>query len=63
MIYGIEAAKAAYMQGGISRADFFEQLATDDKSFVLIPDGGDFAHFQKARHRLAKEICNFLFAA
>ncbi len=62
MIYGIESAKAAYMQGGISRADFFEQLATDDKSFVLIPEGGDFAHFQKARHRLAKEICNFLFA-
>ena len=62
MIYGIEAAKAAYMQGGISRADFFEQLATNDKSFVLIPGGGDFAHFQKARFRLAEEICNFLLA-
>jgi hypothetical protein len=56
MIYGIEAAKAAYMQGGLSRGDFFEQ------SFVLIPEGGDFAHFQKARHRLAEEICHFLFA-
>lgn len=62
MIYGIEAAKAAYMQGGISRGDFFEQLATDDKSFVLIPGGGDFAHFQKTRHRLVQEICNFLLA-
>ena len=62
MIYGIEAAKAVYMQGGISRGDFYEHLATDDKSFVLIPGGGDFAHFQKARHRLVEEICNFLFA-
>ena len=35
MIYGVEAAKAFYMQGGLSRGDFFDQLATDDKSYVI----------------------------
>ncbi|HEY8537595.1 MAG TPA: alpha/beta fold hydrolase [Steroidobacteraceae bacterium] len=60
LIYGAEAAKAPYMQGGLSRADFFEQLATDDKAFVILPGGGDFAHFQKARFRLKKALADFL---
>jgi pimeloyl-ACP methyl ester carboxylesterase len=60
LIYGVEAAKAAYMQGGLSRGDFFEQLAANDKAFVILPDGGDFAHFQKARFRLKKALGDFL---
>jgi alpha-beta hydrolase superfamily lysophospholipase len=60
MIYGVEAAKANYMQGGMERAEFFEKLATDDKAFVILPGAGDFAHFQKARHRLYRSIGDFL---
>jgi len=62
LIYGVEAAKAVYMKGGLERADFFERLATDDKSFVILPGGGDFLHFQQGRHRLAREIGHFLRA-
>lgn len=60
MVYGVEAAKANYMQGGIPRGQFFEELATDDKAFVIIPGGGDFAHLQKSRFRLYKAIGDFL---
>lgn len=60
LVYGVDAAKASYMQGGISRADFFERLATDDKSFVILPGGGDFLHFQRGRHRLFRAIADFL---
>jgi pimeloyl-ACP methyl ester carboxylesterase len=63
LIYGIEAAKANYMQGGTERGVFFEQLATDDKAFVLLPGGGDFAHFQEARFRLWNAFAAFLNAA
>jgi pimeloyl-ACP methyl ester carboxylesterase len=63
LVYGAQAAKAAYMLGGIERADFFEQLATDDKSFVIVPRGGDFAHFQDARYRLHRVIIDFLGTA
>ncbi len=62
MIYGIEAAKANYMQGGLDRGAFFEQLATDDKSFVLLPDGGDFIHWQKGRRRFHDAVHEFLIA-
>ncbi len=62
MIYGVDAAGASYMQGGVTRADFFEQLATSDKAFLIIPDGGDFAHFQKARFRLYDAVESFLKA-
>jgi pimeloyl-ACP methyl ester carboxylesterase len=62
LIYGVEAAKAAYMQGGLTRQDFFEQLATDDKAFVIVPKAGDFAHFQAGRHRLLASIVAFLQA-
>jgi pimeloyl-ACP methyl ester carboxylesterase len=60
LIYGIEAAKANYMQGGMERTAFFEALATDDKAFVLLPGGGDFAHYQQARFRLWKAMAEFL---
>lgn len=60
MIYGSEAAKAVYMQGGMSRGEFFERLASDDKTYVILPGAGDFAHFQHARHRLHDEIGRFL---
>jgi alpha-beta hydrolase superfamily lysophospholipase len=62
MIYGVQAAKANYMQGGMERAAFFEALATDDKAFVIVPGGGDFAHFQQARFRLVRAIVDFLRA-
>ncbi|WP_293897710.1 alpha/beta fold hydrolase [Phenylobacterium sp.] len=60
LIYGVEAAKANYMQGGVPRGQFFEDLATDDKALVIIPGGGDFAHFQQSRYRLYKAIGDFL---
>jgi pimeloyl-ACP methyl ester carboxylesterase len=60
LIYGVEAAKAAYMHGGIERADFFEKLATDDKAFVIVPGGGDFVHYQAGRARLWKAVNDFL---
>lgn len=62
LVYGAEAAKAVYMQGGMARGEFFERLATDDKSFVIVPGGGDFAHFQHARFRLYAAIAHFLAA-
>ena len=60
LIYGIEAAKAAYMQGGLERADFFERLATDDKAFVLVPGGGDFVHWQAGRRLFHRRVIEFL---
>jgi pimeloyl-ACP methyl ester carboxylesterase len=60
MIYGVEAAKAIYMKGGLERGEFFERLATDDKAFVILPDGGDFIHFQKGRWRLHRALIDFL---
>jgi pimeloyl-ACP methyl ester carboxylesterase len=60
LIYGVEAAKANYMQGGTPRGEFFESLATDDKAFVIVPGGGDFIHFQAGRYRLYKAIGDFL---
>jgi pimeloyl-ACP methyl ester carboxylesterase len=63
LIYGVEAAKAAYMQGGLERAAFFEQLATDDKAFVILPGGDDFIHYQVGRRRFHREVGLFLTAA
>lgn len=60
LIYGVHAGKALYMQGGMDRATFFEKLATDDKSFVILPGGGDFLHLQAGRHRLHETIARFL---
>ena len=60
MVYGVEAAKANYMQGGLDRAAFFEQLATDDKAFVILPGGDDFIHLQAGRERFHACVADFL---
>jgi pimeloyl-ACP methyl ester carboxylesterase len=60
MIYGVEAAKAIYMKGGMDRGEFFERLATQDKAFVILPDGGDFIHFQRGRWRFHRALIQFL---
>jgi alpha-beta hydrolase superfamily lysophospholipase len=60
LVYGVHAAKALYMQGGIERAAFFEQIASDDKSFVILPGGGDFIHWQQGRYRLYDAVATFL---
>jgi pimeloyl-ACP methyl ester carboxylesterase len=60
LIYGVEAAKANYMKGGVERGDFFEQLATDDKAFVIVPGGGDFVHWQSGRRMLHRRLGEFL---
>ncbi len=60
MIYGSAAGKAAYMHGGIQRAEYFERLPTQDKALVLVPGGGDYAHLQPARHRIQDAIADFL---
>ncbi len=62
MIYGAAAGQQNYMQGGITRADFFERLATTDKVLSIIPGCGDYAHFQRPRKRLANTVADFLIA-
>jgi pimeloyl-ACP methyl ester carboxylesterase len=62
MIYGSAAARQDYMQSGLPRAAFFEELTTGDKAFVIIPDAGDYAHYQKPRRRLAETVADFLVA-
>ena len=60
MIYGSGAGKAAYMHGGIQRAEYFERLPTEDKALVVVPGGGDYAHLQPARARIRAAIADFL---
>ena len=60
MLYGVGAAKAPYMQSGLERMEFFKQLATDDKAFVIIPGCGDYAHLQRPRARIYKAVIDFL---
>lgn len=62
MIYGSAAGQQNYMQGGISRTEFFEQLVTSDRALAIIPGCGDYAHFQRPRHRFAATIADFLLA-
>jgi pimeloyl-ACP methyl ester carboxylesterase len=62
MIYGAAAGQQNYMQGGITRTDFFERLATTDKVLSIIPGCGDYAHFQRPRKRLAHAVADFLIA-
>ena len=62
MIYGAAAAKQDYMQGGIARTAFFEQLACDDKMLAIIPGCGDYAHFQKPRKYFARVVADFLLS-
>ena len=63
MIYGSGAGKAAYMHGGIQRAEYFERLPSEDKALVVVPGGGDYAHLQPARHRIQAAIADFLLMA
>ena len=60
MLYGSEAAKQDYMQGSIPRTEFFERLATGDKSFVIIPDCGDYAHLERPRRAVQERVAAFL---
>lgn len=63
MIYGSGAGKAAYMHGGIQRAEYFERLPCEDKALVVVPGGGDYAHLQPARSRIQTAIADFLLKA
>ena len=60
MIYGAGAGRAAYMQGGIQRAEYFERLPAEDKALVVTPGGGDYAHLQPPRARIQSAIADFL---
>ena len=60
MVYGAAAGKQDYMQGGWNRFAFFEALATDDKAYVSIPGGGDYAHLQNPRARMCRACIDFL---
>ncbi len=62
MIYGAAAGQQNYMQGGITRTDFFEGLATTDKALTIIPGCGDYAHFQHPRKRHTNAVADFLIA-
>ena len=60
MAYGATAARAFYMQGAVSREEFFGALDTDDKAFVIVPEAGDYMHFQHGRHRFHRYAHAFL---
>lgn len=62
MLYGFAAGMQNYMQGGSTRAGFFEKLPALDKALVVVPDGGDYAHLQNARHRIWNTVADFLDA-
>ena len=63
MIYGSAAARQDYMQGGLRRVEFFDSLSTDEKELVIIPGCGDYAHFQRPRHRFNDRVAAFLLGA
>ncbi|WP_373987325.1 alpha/beta fold hydrolase [Duganella sp. BuS-21] len=63
MSYGIKAGAQNYMHGGWDRLEFFNALATDDKSFAIVPGGGDYAHLEQARTRVFADCIAFLRAA
>ena len=60
MLYGCAAGRAAYMHGGIQRAEYFEKLPNEDKALVVVPEGGDYAHLQRGRQRIYSTIADFL---
>lgn len=60
MLYGYAAGMQNYMQGGSVRGEFLEKMPTLDKGLVIVPDGGDYAHLQNARHRIWKTVADFL---
>jgi pimeloyl-ACP methyl ester carboxylesterase len=63
MIYGEAAARADYMQGAETREAFFGRLGTDDRSFVVVPEAGDYMQFQRGRLRLHEHLATFLAPA
>lgn len=60
LAYGVAAAKAFYMQGAVSREEFFGALDTDDKCFVIVPDAGDYMQYQHGRYRFHRYLHDFL---
>lgn len=60
MLYGYAAGMQNYMQGGSVRGEFLEKMPTLDKALMIVPDGGDYAHLQNARHRIWKIVADFL---
>lgn len=60
MLYGDAAGAANYMHGSQRRSDFFESLGTQDKSLMIIPGAGDYAHIQNPRRRFQKAVADFL---
>ena len=60
MLYGYAAGMQNYMQGGSVRGEFLEKMPTLDKALMIVPDGGDYAHLQNARHRIWKAAADFL---
>jgi pimeloyl-ACP methyl ester carboxylesterase len=63
MQYGIKAGAQNYMQGGWDRLEFFKALATDDKAFIITPEGGDYAHLESGRARVFAASIAFLKSA
>ena len=60
MVYGTDAAKAAYMKGPITREEFFGRLATDERVFAIVPAGGDYLQYQHGRTALHRHVLEFL---
>jgi pimeloyl-ACP methyl ester carboxylesterase len=60
LLYGSDAARQDYMRAGIPRAEFFERLAAREKSFVIVPDCGDYAHLELPRRTIHERVARFL---
>jgi len=60
MLYGSEGGKQSYMQGNISRTEFFEALPVKEKALFVMPDGGDYGHIQHPRRAYHAVIAQFL---
>jgi pimeloyl-ACP methyl ester carboxylesterase len=60
MIYGSEGGKQSYMQGNVSRTEFFEALPSKEKALYVMPDGGDYGHIQHPRRKYHQVIAQFL---
>ena len=62
LLYGSEGGKQPYMKGVMPRAEFFESLATSDKSLVVVPESSDYAMFQRRRRQVQHAVRQFLHA-
>ena len=60
MLYGSEGGTQSYMQGNISRTEFFEALPVKEKALFVMPDGGDYGHIQHPRRAYHAVIAQFL---